>query len=94
MTKRTSTKTVTFAQPFVLGGLECVQPPGTYTVETDEELLPTLSLTAYHRIATWLRLPARREGAESVAGFSQVAVIDPVELDSALARDATPHKDR
>ena len=85
---RTSTKTVTFVQPFVLGGLDGVQPAGTYVVETDEERLPTVSLTAYRRSATWLRLPRRRDGAESPAGFSQTAAIDPAELDLALGRDA------
>ena len=58
-------------------------------METDEELLPTVSLTAYRRTATWLRLPRRREGAESAAGFGQTAAIDPAELDLALRRDAT-----
>ena len=39
MTVRTSRKTVTFRQPFSLSGIDEVQPAGTYTVETDEELL-------------------------------------------------------
>lgn len=88
MTTRTSTRTVTFGEPFTLSGLEGEQPAGTYTVETDEELIPSLSFTAYRRTATWLRLPRRREGAEPSAGFSEVVAIDPVELDRALARDA------
>jgi hypothetical protein len=88
MMTRTITKTVTFGRPFVLGGLEGVQPSGTYAVETDEELIPTLSFTAYRRTATWLRLPGRGEGAEPSAGFSEVVAVDPVELDGALASDA------
>ena len=40
MTVRTSSKSVTFAQPFSLSGIDEVQPAGTYTVETDEELIP------------------------------------------------------
>ena len=88
MTTHTMTKTVTFGRPFVLNGLDGVQPAGTYAVETDEELISSLSFTAYRRTATWLRLPGRREAAEPPAGFSEVVAIDPAELDSALARDA------
>ena len=88
MMTRTTTKTVKFARPFALSGLDGPQPAGTYTIETDEELIPTLSFTAYRRAATWLRLPARREGEAPSAGLSEVAAIDPVELDAALARDA------
>lgn len=88
MMTRTSTRTVTFGEPFTLSGLEGEQPAGTYTIETDEELIPSLSFTAYRRTATWLRLPGRREGAEPSAGFSEVVAIDPVELDRVLARDA------
>jgi len=47
MTVRTSRKSVTFTQPFSLSGIDKVQPAGTYTVETEEELLPGLSFPAY-----------------------------------------------
>jgi hypothetical protein len=56
MTVRTTSKTVTFMHPFSLTGTDEVQPAGTYTVETDEELLQPSSLPAYRRIATLLRL--------------------------------------
>ena len=59
MTVRTTSKTVTFMHPFNLSGMDEVQPAGTYTVETDEELLQTSSLPAYRRISTLMRLPAR-----------------------------------
>jgi hypothetical protein len=88
MTTRTTTKTVTFGRPFALSGLDGVQPAGTYAVETDEELIASLSFTAYRRTATWLRLPGRREGTEPSAGFSEVVAIDPAELERALASDA------
>ena len=84
---RTLTTTVTLARPFALTGFDGVQPAGTYTVETDEELIPSLSFTAYRRTATWIRLPGRREGAEPSEGHSEVAAIDPIELEAALARD-------
>ncbi len=62
MTVRTSRKSVTFAQPFSLSGIDEVQPAGTYTVETDEELLPGLSFPAYRRIATLIFLRSRGGG--------------------------------
>lgn len=52
MTVRTTSKTVTFMHPFNLSGIDEVQPAGTYTVETDEELLRTSSLPAYRRISS------------------------------------------
>jgi hypothetical protein len=42
--------------PFSLSGTVEVQPAGTYTVETNEELLQASSIPAYRRIATLLRL--------------------------------------
>jgi hypothetical protein len=87
MALRTRSETVTFCRPFVLEGLDGVQPAGRYTVETDEELLPTVSHTAYRRLATWFRLPALSADGGSTGGRSQVAAIDPIELDAALASD-------
>ena len=43
MTIRTSEKTVTFRNPFVIGGFDEVLPAGVYSVETDEELLEGIS---------------------------------------------------
>jgi hypothetical protein len=41
--------------------LDEVQPPGTYAVNADEELIEGLSFLAYRRVATtiYLDLPAR-----------------------------------
>jgi hypothetical protein len=85
MTVRTTSKTVTFMHPFNLTGTDAVQPAGTYTVETDEELLQPSSLPAYRRIATLLRL-------ERTTGrvLTQIVETNPVELAAALARDAQP----
>ncbi len=85
MTVRTSTKTVTFARPFVLRGIEGVQPAGTYNVETNEELLQT-SIPTYRSISTLIRLPARAGSA----ALNQVVDIDCAELSTALERDAKP----
>jgi hypothetical protein len=62
MTGRTTSRTVTFMHPFNLSGVDEVQPAGTYTVETDEEQLQTLSVPAYRRTSTLMRLPARPTG--------------------------------
>ena len=84
MNTRTSNRTITFAHPFVLSGVEGVQPAGTYTIETDEEQLQTFSLPAYRWLSTLIRLPARPGGIQ----MTQVVNIDPVELADILAKDA------
>jgi hypothetical protein len=84
MTIRTSRKSVTFTRPFSLSEIDEVQPAGTYTVETDKELLPGLSFPAYRRIATLVFLRSR--GGGPVA--EEVVNIDPLELQAAQERDA------
>jgi hypothetical protein len=69
MTTRTSRRTVTFTRPFSLRGIDGVQPAGAYTVETDEELLGSLSFPAYRRVATTIFLPsAGRRGLGPARG--------------------------
>jgi hypothetical protein len=72
MTTRTTRKTVTFRRPFCLSAADEVLPPGTYAVDTDEELIDGLSFLAYRCIATLLHLPCI-----SNRGVSEVVVIDP-----------------
>ena len=84
MTVRTSRKSVTFGQPFSLSGIDAVQPAGTYTVQTDEELLPGVSFPAWRRTATLIFLPSRPGGAF----VEQLVDIDPLELEAAQERDA------
>jgi hypothetical protein len=86
MTLPTTSRTVTFVHPFSLSGTDKAQPAGTYTVETDQELLQPSSLPAYRRISTLIRLSARTTGAV----LTQIVETNPVELASALARDAQP----
>jgi hypothetical protein len=86
MNVRTTSKTVTFMHPFSLSETLAVHPAGTYTVETDEELLQASSpILAYRRIATLLRLE-RTKGMV----LTQIVETTPVELAGALARDAQP----
>ena len=80
---RTSEKTVTFREPFVLGGFDEVLPAGAYIVETDEELLEGISFPAYRRILTLMHLHPK----PGHPGLTQTLAIDPNELDAALKRD-------
>jgi hypothetical protein len=86
MIMRTSSRTVTFARPFTLSGIDGPQPPGTYTVETDEEQLDDSSPPVYRRLATMIRLPGRPGSGELV----QVVTVDPDELAAVLLRDGAP----
>jgi hypothetical protein len=82
MKPRTSRKTVTFARPFSLRGIDGVQPAGAYAVETDEELIEGLSFPVYRRVETVMFLPSQP------GGTAQIATINPLELQAAQARDA------
>ena len=88
MTVQTTSKTVRFTRPFNLSGIDEVQPAGTYTVETDEELLQTWSLPAYRRISTLMRVPARTTGTV----LTQIVEVNPAELAAVLARDSQPEE--
>ena len=80
---------MTFTRPFLLSGFDAPQPAGSYTVETDEELVEALSFPVHRRIATLIRLPSPSRGPAVV----QTVPIDPAELELALQRDLTPDAD-
>jgi hypothetical protein len=63
-----------------------VLPAGTYSVETDEELLEGISFPAYRRILTLIHLHAK----PGHPGLTQTLTVDPNELDAALKRDQAP----
>jgi hypothetical protein len=79
MTTRTSQTTVTFRRPFVVDGWEGVWPPGSYVVETEEELLETLLHAAWKRTST-VMLVKKDNRIEYVP-------IQPDQLGDALLRD-------
>ena len=87
MTSRTTVKTYTFTRPFTLRSMTGETfPAGAYTVETDEDLIESLSFAAYRRTATWMRMPPRpREGASA-----QIVPIDPSELETLDPRLGPP----
>ena len=79
MDNRITSKLVTFRKPFTLSGLGDIQPPGTYTVRTEEEMLDTLSFAGWRQIGCTIVL--HRDGGV------EYAAIDPQELREALVRD-------
>lgn len=93
-TMRTRSKIVNFTQPFSLSAIDRRQPAGAYTVETDEEMIVTVSFPAYRRTATWVRLPSEVQHAGARAGLDQLVNVDPAELDAALARDLAARAER
>ena len=69
MTIRTTSRTVTFTHPFTLDGMAEEQPPGTYTVETDDELLESARIPAYRCISTLIS-PRRPSSASACSTAS------------------------
>ena len=80
---RSTTEDVTFRHAFALKGLERPVPPGTYRVDIEEEPIDGLSFLAYRRLATFITVPVAGHG-----GSTQSLLVDPKELEQALARDA------
>jgi hypothetical protein len=66
-------KSVSFAAPFYVEGVEREQPAGTYEIEVVEELIQGLSFLAYRTVSTSIVLPLPGRGRHSY----QVARIDP-----------------
>lgn len=79
MESRTTSKLVTFRKPFTLSGLDGIQPPGTYTVLTEEAMLDTLSFAGWRQIGCVIILPH--------GGSEEHAPIEPQELREALVHD-------
>ena len=84
MPERTTYTSVTFLHPFSLAGVDGVQPPGTYSIETVEETLDDLSFVAYRRVSTTIVLPA----VGTPSRKRQVVPIDPRDLEAAQKQDA------
>ena len=84
MVARTLSKTVVFARPFLLKGVDRMWPAGEYRVVTDEELIEGLSFPVYRRISTMIFVPAQSHPTSSV----EMVTIDPIDLQAAQDRDA------
>ena len=83
MTVRTSSKTVTFAHPFLLKGVDRFLAAGDYRIVTDEELIEELSFPVYRRVATMIFVPAESSSASTV----EMVTIDPQDLQAAQELD-------
>ena len=83
MTIRTTRTTISFSQPFKLKDLDDIQPAGDYLLDTDEELIESLSRLAYRRVATLLHLPS----TSRPQGLTEVLSVSPAELDAALEKE-------
>lgn len=79
MESRSTGKLVTFVRPFTLSGLDGIQPPGTYAINMEEEMLDTLSFAGWRQISCTILL--HRDGGVEYAD------IDPQELSEALVCD-------
>jgi hypothetical protein len=82
MLTRTQRTTLVFAKPFSLTTEPRPQPAGTYLVETEEELLESLSFPAYRRIAMTITLQSPTAGQ-----VIQALRVDPIDLTRAHAAD-------
>jgi hypothetical protein len=82
VSSRLTTRTVTFAKPFVLDEINRELPAGSYQVETEEETLDGVSFLAYRRVSTSILV---RPGPETTG--TQMWMIHPDSLASALERD-------
>ena len=73
-----------FNSAFNLGGIDGDLPAGSYRIESEEELIESLSFVAFRRVETTIELPA----IGSVSLKRQVVAIDPLDLALAQDRDA------
>lgn len=83
MPERTTRETVTFLHPFTLTSVDEPMEPGSYAIETVEEMLEGPSFVGFRRLSTEITIFHKSYGAAA----RQVIEIDPAELASALARD-------
>lgn len=82
MPNRTRHEDVVFTRPFRLKGWNEPCPAGTYSVETEEELIEGLSFAAYRRVSTTITRRSAGAGA-----LLQVIPVDPKDLASARTAD-------
>ena len=79
MVTRTRSERVEFCRPFVLSGAGSLQPAGSYTVDTEEELLEALAVPAWSRTSTVIRLTR--------GTTTEYHTVDPTELHEAIMRN-------
>ena len=83
MTERTNLSTVTFKHPFHLPSVGRGLAAGDYDIETDEELIGDFTFQAYRRVGCRIIVPH----TVGTLSLRQAMVVEPHELDAALAAD-------
>jgi hypothetical protein len=78
---RTTRSQVTFAKPFALAEIDDLLPPGTYDIDTDEEVIEGNKRTVYIRMATMIHIRG--------LGTTRTVTIDPSGLNTALQIEIT-----
>ncbi|HZQ40217.1 MAG TPA: hypothetical protein VFA87_05475 [Rhizomicrobium sp.] len=76
---RTTTRLITFRNPFTLSALDGVYPAGDYTIRIEEQPLDTISFAGWRQTGCLLEL--FRDGAVEYVS------VDPQELREALVSD-------
>ncbi|MDQ8698146.1 hypothetical protein [Hyphomicrobium sp. LHD-15] len=84
MTTQTTRSIALFQAAFTLCGIDGELPAGSYRIETEEEVIESLSFVAFRRLETTIELPAI--GSASLK--RQIITIDPLDLAAAQLRDA------
>jgi hypothetical protein len=84
MTSSTIYKTITFAHPFSLEGVEGTYPPGSYEVTESREPVDGLSFIGYRRTKTTIELP----GPLAAYVSREEVEVEPADIEAALERDA------
>ena len=79
MAIHTTRTQVTFAAPFRLKEIAEQLPPGTYDIDTDEEVHEGNGRSVYVRVATVIHVRGHHR--------SRMVTIDPVGLDAAIQSD-------
>ena len=74
---------VRFKSPFLLPGVDSMQPAGEYRVDQDEEPIDLTSRLAWRRTGAFLHLPAIGPHVST----RQMVPINPADLDAALEKD-------
>jgi hypothetical protein len=85
MTIRSRREVITFKHPFRITGIDRLLPAGAYEVVTDEEMIEGLSVAAFRRVATVIKVPA--EGSRGLA--IEAVSIGPADLSDAQRIDAS-----
>lgn len=84
MTTRTIRSIAVLNEAFTLGGIDGELPAGSYRIETEEELIESLSFVAFRRLETTIEIPAIGSGSLK----RQIVPIDPLDLAAAQERDS------